>query len=166
MDLQEYKKCLSEIESGKLATLKNLIHHYQNIIILGNGGSNAIALHIAEDYHKMLGIKAIAFGDTPRMSCYTNDYGWDNAYKMFLEHFATDDTLVILISSSGNSKNILNCAKYCVDNSIDIITLSGHSDKNKLKSNFGSHSKLHFWVDSKDYGIVECLHELILHSVI
>lgn len=166
MDLQEYKKCLSEIESGKLATLKNLIHHYQNIIILGNGGSNAIALHIAEDYHKMLGIKAIAFGDTPRMSCYANDYGWDNAYKMFLEHFATDDTLVILISSSGNSKNILNCAKYCVDNSIDMITLSGHSDKNKLKSNFGSHSKLHFWIDSTDYGIVECLHELILHSVI
>ena len=52
MDLQEYKKCLSQIELGKLATLKNLIHHHSNIIILGNGGSNAVALHIAEDYIK------------------------------------------------------------------------------------------------------------------
>ena len=72
MDLQEYKKCLSQIELGKLATLKNLIHHHSNIIILGNGGSNAVALHIAEDYHKMLGVKTITFGDTPRMSCYAN----------------------------------------------------------------------------------------------
>lgn len=166
MDLQEYKKCLSELEAGKLETLKDLIYHYDDIIILGNGGSNAVALHIAEDYHKMLGIKTIAFGDTPRMSCYANDYGWDTAYQMFLEHFVGDNTLVILISSSGNSKNILNCAKYCVSNSIDMITLSGHSEKNKLKSGFGSHSKLHFWVDSTDYGIVEGLHELILHSVI
>lgn len=166
MDLQEYKKCLSELEAGKLETLKDLIYHYDDIIILGNGGSNAVALHIAEDYHKMLGIKTITFGDTPRMSCYANDYGWDNAYQMFLEHFVGDNTLVILISSSGNSKNILNCAKYCVSNSIDMITLSGHSEKNKLKSGFGSHSKLQFWVDSTDYGIVEGLHELILHSVI
>lgn len=166
MDLQEYKKCLSELEAGKLETLKDLIYHYDDIIILGNGGSNAVALHISEDYHKMLGIKTTTFGDTPRMSCYANDYGWDNAYQMFLEHFVGDNTLVILISSSGNSKNILNCAKYCVSNSIDMITLSGHSEKNKLKSGFGSHSKLHFWVDSTDYGIVEGLHELILHSVI
>ncbi len=166
MNLNEFKKCFENLNQDDLNELRRIILFYKDIIILGNGGSNAISQHISEDYTKMLNKRAICFGDSARMSCYANDYGWDNAYQMFLEHFVEDDTLVILISSSGNSKNILNCAKYCVDNSIDMITMSGHSEKNKFKSNFGSHSKLHFWVDSKDYGIVEGLHELILHSVI
>jgi D-sedoheptulose 7-phosphate isomerase len=166
MNLNEYKNCLNSIDESKLKVLKELVHSHTQIIILGNGGSNAISLHIAEDYHKMLGIKSIAFGDSARMSCYANDYGWDNAYKMFLEHFVEERTLVILISSSGNSENILNCAEYCVKNVIPMITLSGHSEQNLLKYHYENASKLHFWINSTDYGIVEGLHELILHSII
>lgn len=166
MNLKEYKDCLNSIDESKLEQLKELVLSHKQIIILGNGGSNAISLHIAEDYHKMLGIKTIPFGDSARMSCYANDYGWDNAYKMFLEHFVEEGTMVILISSSGNSKNILNCANYCVNNNIPMITMSGHLESNKLKNDFEGSSKLHFWINSTDYGIVEGLHELILHSII
>jgi D-sedoheptulose 7-phosphate isomerase len=137
----------------------------KNIIILGNGGSNAISCHIAQDYTKALGVKSLAFGDTSRMSCYANDYGWENAYVKFLEHFANDDTLVILISSSGNSQNILNAAQYCITKH-KMITLSGFDHLNKLKTVYGPHSLLHFYIPATDYGIVEIAHEFILHSVI
>jgi D-sedoheptulose 7-phosphate isomerase len=99
------------------------------------------------------------------MSCYGNDYGWDHAYAKFLEHFADPETLVILISSSGNSQNILNAAEYCLGKN-NMVTLSGFNQDNKLKTIYGPQSLLHFYIPSTDYGIVEILHELVLHSVI
>lgn len=166
MNLQDYSKCLSEIDKHKIELLKEYVNNASDIIILGNGGSNAISCHIAEDYTKMLNKKTLCFGDSARMSCYANDYGWDNAYKMFLEHFVSKNTLVILISSSGNSSNIIKSAEYCRDNKINMITMSGFSESNKLKLEFEKNSLLHFWVNNNDYGIIECLHELILHSII
>ena len=166
MNIKEYQKCFEKLDQNKLNQLKQIIENFQDIIILGNGGSNAISCHLAEDYTKALNKKAICFGDSARLSCYANDYGWENAYTKFVEHFFTPKTLVILISSSGNSKNIINVAEYCVDNEIPIITLSGFNENNQLKTNYEPNSKIHFWINSQDYGIVECLHELILHSVI
>jgi len=166
MNIKEYQKCFEELDQNKLIYLKEIINNFQDIIILGNGGSNAISCHLAEDYTKALNKKAICFGDSARLSCYANDYGWENAYTQFIIQFATPKTLIILISSSGNSKNILNVAEYCKINKISMITLSGFNKDNQLKTNYESESKLHFWINSQDYGIVECLHELILHSVI
>ena len=166
MILNTYRHCLDRISQDDLDKLKSIIDSYHDVIILGNGGSNAISCHIAEDYTKALGKRALCFGDSARMSCYANDYGWDNAYTKYIEHFTTDQTLVILISSSGNSVNILNAAQYCIENNIPIIILSGFSNTNKLNINFGQKSLLSFYVDSNDYGVVECIHELILHSII
>lgn len=166
MDINEFTKLVSSLNSEELALLKSTILSSKSIMILGNGGSNAISCHIAEDYTKVLKIKTICFGDSARMSCYANDYGWDMAYLNFLRDMLEPDMVVILISSSGNSKNIINCAQFCTEHSIQMITLSGFSSDNELKSKFGDKSILHFWVDSIDYGIVECIHELILHSVI
>jgi D-sedoheptulose 7-phosphate isomerase len=166
MNLNEFKKCFENLNQDDLNELRRIILFYKDIIILGNGGSNAISQHISEDYTKMLNKRAICFGDSARMSCYANDYGWENSYKMFVEQFASNTTLVILISSSGNSKNISNTANFCKENKIPMITMSGFSKENELKNKFGDDSLIHFWVDSNDYGIVEILHELILHSVI
>lgn len=166
MNLLEYKSCLDSINEKDLSLLKAVINHSRHIILLGNGGSNAITCHIAQDYTKALKKRAICFGDSSRLTCYANDYGWEMAYAKFLEEFSDPDSLVILISSSGNSQNIINCAQYCVDNNLKMITLSGFSSDNKLKTSYSDNSLIHFYVNSHDYGIVECLHELILHSVI
>lgn len=165
MNLQKFRECVGAVNEADLKKLKDYVLGANNIIILGNGGSNAISCHIAQDYTKALGVRSLAFGDTSRMSCYANDYGWENAYVKFLEHFANKDTLVILISSSGNSQNILNTAQYCITNH-KMITLSGFDKLNKLKTVYGPHSLLHFHVEADDYGIVEITHEFILHSVI
>lgn len=165
MNLQKFKECLETVQESDLKALSDLIHGARHIILLGNGGSNAITCHIAQDYTKALGKKALCFGDSSRLTCYANDYGWEFAYKKFLEQFMEEDTVVVLLSSSGNSQNILNCAQYCVERGNKLVTLSGFSEDNQLRTMYADKS-LHFYVPSKDYGIVECLHELILHSVI
>jgi len=162
MDLNHTQK---EIEKIKLLVekLKSIVDEAENIIIIGNGGSNSIASHIAQDYTKVLGKKAISFSDPSRLTCYMNDYGIEDAYMKFIEHFSQKNTLVILISSSGESKNIVNAAQYCNENNLDLITLSGFDSNNLLRS---FNSKLSYWVDSKDYGIVECVHQIFLHSIL
>jgi D-sedoheptulose 7-phosphate isomerase len=165
MNLQNYKTCIDTIDVNALNKLKYIVDEHTNIIILGNGGSNAISCHIAQDYTKALGKKALCFGDSSRLSCYANDYGWDHAYTKFIEHFAEKDTLIILLSSSGNSQNILNAADYC-KSKFKMITLSGFDNDNKLKTQYSAQSELHFYVNSTDYGIVESVHELILHSIL
>lgn len=157
---------LTTISNIDLQKLKDKILFANSTIILGNGGSNAIASHMAEDYTKALKIPSLCFSDAARLTCYANDYGYENAFVQFLKEFATKDHVVILISSSGNSTNILKCATYCIDNDIDFVSLSGFKTDNKLKICAENNSKLHFWIDSTDYGVVECCHEIILHSVI
>lgn len=166
MNLQELKSCLDGIDKEQLYCLGVTIHRHKHIILLGNGGSNAITGHIAQDYTKALGKKAICFCDSSRLTCYANDYGWEHAYTKFLEQFVEPESLVILISSSGNSQNILNAAQFCADRKQPMITLSGFESNNKLRTQFRTHSLANFYVPSKDYGIVEYLHGIILHSVI
>ena len=166
MNISELKKQIDKINLENISKLKKIINNVNKIIILGNGGSNSIASHIAQDYTKVLGKKAISFSDASRLTCYINDYGMDNAYVKFIEHLHDHDTLVILISSSGNSINILNSAKFCVENNISIVILSGFDESNSLNKNFTNNSLLSFWVNSNDYGIVEILHTIILHSIL
>lgn len=161
------QNALGEINNEDLEYLKKVVlRNTSEIIILGNGGSNAISAHMAEDYTKALKKKSIAFTDGARLTCYANDYGYENAFKQYLEEFSTTNSLVILISSSGNSKNILNCAQYCVDNNTEFIILSGFNTNNSLRLMYKDKALIDFWVNSRDYGVVECVHEIILHSVI
>lgn len=166
MNLQEFKHCLDTFDLHQQTQLKNVISQYHNIIILGNGGSSAIASHLAEDYTKALNKRAMSFGDTATLSCFANDYGWDMAYKMYLHHYALAGSLVILISSSGKSANILNAAEHAKTLNFDMITMSGFEPDNTLRTIYSPASLMHFYIPSKDYGIVESLHSLILHSVI
>lgn len=162
MNISNMKKFLDVIENNK-ESLRSIVNKYKNIIILGNGGSNAIASHISEDYTKVLKKRCLSFSDAARLTCYTNDYGQDKAFVEFLKDFVIQDTLVILISSSGNSENIVNCAKHCKTYNIPFISLSGFSAVNKLNT---YESLLNFHISSQDYGEIECSHEMFLHSII
>jgi len=165
--IEEIKTCLENINDVKINTLKDMVlNSGGKIIILGNGGSNAISAHIAEDYTKALKKPSLAFTDGAMLTCYANDYGYHLAFKQYLSEFHDKDGLVILISSSGNSKNIIECANYCVQNSLKFVILTGFDKNNSLKKNYSDKASLEFWVDSTNYGVVECIHEIILHSVI
>ena len=163
MNLEEIEFELNIIE-GLKPKLDKIVSLFNDIIIIGNGGSNSIASHISQDYTKVLGKRAFSFSDPSRLTCYINDYGRDSAYVKFLEHFCNKDTLTILISSSGNSDNIINAAKFCEDQNYHYISLSGFSKHNKLNTLNGS--TLKYWTNSSDYGVVECCHQIFLHSII
>ena len=165
MNLFELSTEVQKINCMYADKYNKLLTQYKDIIILGNGGSNAVSLHIAEDYSKVLKKRALAFGDAPRLTCYFNDYGVENAYVEFIRDFTTPETLHILISSSGESFNIINCASYCKNNSKDMIILTGFKEDNLLRK-FAGVAKMEYWVDSEDYGVVEIAHETLLHSVI
>ena len=154
-----------EIDNMKnlVFSLDTLVRSHEKIIIIGNGGSNSIASHISQDYTKALGKKALCFSDPSRLTCYINDYGIEDAYRVFVEEFSDTDTLVIAISSSGSSDNILNVVRYCNDKSINVVTLSGFEKSNPLNQ---LDCNINYWVDSKDYGVIECAHLVFLHSII
>ncbi len=163
MNLNKLQLEVSKITEDVKNSLGYWINNHKEIIIIGNGGSNSIASHISQDYTKVLDKKSYSFSDPSRLTCYINDYGRDNAYAEFLDDFTEKDTLVILISSSGNSMNIVNAAKYCENNNITYLALTGFNSNNKL-NNMNPMWRWH--VDSSDYGVVECVHQIVLHSIL
>jgi D-sedoheptulose 7-phosphate isomerase len=139
-----------------------MIRPMKRIFFLGNGGSNSICSHMMEDYGKMGRFKTFSFSDAALITCYANDYGYEQAMAEYLKlHFEPGDML-IAISSSGNSKNITNAVQVAKDQGGKVITLSGFKPDNRLKQM----GDLNFFLESNSYGIVECYHQVILHIVL
>ena len=86
---------------------------YKRIIILGNGGSSSVASHISQDYMKFHEKKVSILSDPSMITMLSNDFGYRKAYKKFLEYYVEKDTLVIIMSSGGESKNMINCVNWC-----------------------------------------------------
>ena len=135
--------------------IKNINYKKGKLIIVGNGGSAAIASHLSIDFTKAAKIRAINFNESSLLTCFSNDFGYENWVAEALGFYADKDDLVILISSSGNSKNIVNGALKAKEIGLPLITFSGFSSENELKK-LGDYN---FWVDSRDYNLVETVHQ-------
>jgi D-sedoheptulose 7-phosphate isomerase len=133
------------------------------IIIAGNGGSAAMASHVSVDLTKAAGIRAINFNEADLITCFANDYGYENWITKALEFYIEKFDLVILISSSGQSKNLLNAACWLKSQNVPFVTLTGFEKTNPLHSSGGD---VNFWVDSKSYNIVEMTHHIWLLSIV
>ena len=136
----------------------------KKVIFVGNGGSAGIASHQSVDYWKNGKIKAIAFNDSSLLTCIANDYGYPYVFEKPLQMFAEEGDLLIAISSSGNSENILNGVKAARNKNCSVVTMSGFRSDNKLSA-LGD---LNFYVPSKDgeYGQVEIIHLALCHNVL
>ena len=149
---EEFKKYVKKFNS------------HDRFILLGNGGSNAVAAHIAQDFlskHKI----ALAVTDTAMLSCFANDFEYKNVFSKFLSHYASFETFVIIISSSGNSENILEAIQFCEENKISYGILTGFDSNNKARSKDKTYCCFDYHVDSHDYGVVECVHQIFLHGI-
>ena len=147
--------------AGKI--IKSTIEKDASIWWVGNGGSAAICSHLSQDILNKLGARSFFLGDTSLMTCMANDFGYENVYLQPLERLARPQDLLIAISSSGNSENILLCAEMALTRDMDLITLSGFKNSNKL---WNMESDLSFFVPADLFGIVELSHEAILHGII
>jgi D-sedoheptulose 7-phosphate isomerase len=166
MNLSKLSDIINQISSDQVSTLKQLVLDTTEIILIGNGGSNAIASHIAVDYTKFLNKRCYVPNASDMLSMMVNDYGIENMYSKFIEYNYSPNQLAILISSSGNSANIVNAAYKCNELNIPIVLLSGFSPMNKLNLLEYKNIKMNYWVDSTNYGEVEMAHHIFLHSII
>ena len=128
------------------------------IILAGNGGSAAMASHVAVDFTKNASIRAINFNEADLITCFANDYGYENWVEQALKFYADENDLVILISSSGNSENIIRAAQYAKEQNATIVGFSGMKSNNRLRS----FCDFDFWVDNMSYNIIENIHSIWL----
>ena len=138
---------------------------HDRIIILGNGGSSSVASHISQDYMKFKGKKVSILSDPSMITMLANDFGYKKAYQKFLEYYVEDNTLVIIMSSGGESKNMVNCVKWCEDNDVSYGVLTGFSPNNKIYL-MAENALWNYHIDSDSYGVVECVHQIFLHGVV
>ena len=128
--------------------------------VIGNGGSAAIASHVANDMNTA-GIRAMALNDASALTCLSNDFGYEHVFSKQLEwHGKRGDTL-IAISSSGESINIIMAVEAAIKTGMFVVTLSGFAPDNDLRSR----GDLNFYVPSSSYGFVEMAHHVILHAI-
>lgn len=142
--------------------IKQCSQKSKKLIFIGNGGSAGIASHQAVDYWKNGKIKAITFNDASLLSCISNDYGYHRVFAEPIKQFAEPGDLLIAISSSGRSRNILEAVEAARDSKCVVVTLSGFDKTNPLRSK----GDINFYVPSYSYGHVEVSHLTILHAML
>ncbi len=130
-------------------------------MLIGNGASAAIASHAAIDLWNNGIIKAATFGDSALLTCISNDFGYEQVYAKPVGFFGESTDVLLAISSSGRSKNILNAVAEARSKGLTILTMSGFDEDNPLRSA----GILNFYVPSHTYGLVESVHQYICHWI-
>ncbi len=131
------------------------------VFFAGNGASAAIASHCALDFTKQGKIRSQCFNEAALLTAFSNDYGYDQWVVRALTAYAEPEDLVVLISSSGRSPNMVNAAGYARNAGMKVVTFTGFAPDNPLKA-LGD---VNFWVDSQSYNLIECTHMFWLMAV-
>jgi D-sedoheptulose 7-phosphate isomerase len=132
------------------------------ILLAGNGASASIASHLATDFSKQGGVRAMAFNDANLITALGNDCGYENWIAKALDYYADPQDIVILISSSGKSPNVVKAAQRGKELGLYVAAFTGFAKDNPL----GAMADINLWADSRAYNIVECTHMIWLAAVI
>ena len=155
----EIKKKLINLKKIFITTKKNR----KKILIFGNGGSAAIASHFSVDLTKNAKIRCTNYNESDLITCFSNDFGYERWVEMAIKYYGNKGDVLIVISSSGKSKNMINaCIAARKKKFSKIITLTGHLVNNPVKK-LGD---INLWVNSKAYNYVENIHQFWLLSLV
>lgn len=153
-------------EDNAYQTVINMVTHMGNgkarLFFIGNGGSAAVASHMAIDYMKNGGFPTFGPGDAAQITCLGNDLGFARIYSTIIERHGQLGDVLFAISSSGLSGDILEAVKFAKIKMMNVVTLSGFDMDNALRSK----GQVNFYVPSYYYGTVEICHLAILHSIL
>ena len=157
---------LKNVDTNLINASVNLIDNTKKnknkIYIVGNGGSSSIASHVSVDFTKVAKINCSTFNNANLITCFANDYKYENWVVEAIKAYSLEQDLFILISSSGTSKNIVNAAQYCKQKKMNLITLSGFKKNNPLSQR----GNINFHVESEEYNFIEMTHHIILLSIV
>ena len=135
----------------------------KKILIFGNGGSAAIASHFSVDLTKNAGVRCLNFNEADLITCFANDYGFEHWVEKAIDFYGDEGDLLIVISSSGRSQNMLNGVKAARNGNFkSVVTLSGFAEDNPLNQ-LGD---INLWLDSKAYNFVENIHQIWLLIIV
>ena len=161
--LERYRQSLIETDvSGELIRMKEMLLEVKErgnkVIVSGNGGSAAIAGHIAVDFTKQAGIRTVNFNEPNLITCVANEYGYEKWVSKAIHFYGAKGDIAILISTSGSSLNMLNAAKTAKELNMQVVTFTGFDEENPLKQS----GNLNLWVNSRAYNVVENTHQIWL----
>ena len=149
---------------GKVADLIKVFNAKGNkVLIFGNGGSAAISSHFSVDLTKNAGVRCVNCNEADLITCFANDYGYERWVEKAVDFYGDEGDLLIVISSSGSSKNMLNGVKAARNGKFKaVVTFSGFKEDNPLRQ-LGD---INIWVDSKAYNFVENIHQIWLLAIV
>lgn len=155
-----------ELEIGDFySRLGELLDGYRcegKLMFVGNGGSASIASHMAVDFSKNARIPAQCFNDGATLTCLGNDLGYDQVFAHQVASFGQLGDLLVAISSSGNSDNIVNAVLAARSRGCRVLTMSGFGADNRLRK-LGDYN---VYVPSGEYGFVEIVHLGLCHALL
>lgn len=131
------------------------------IHLIGNGGSASVVAHAQNDLVKACGLRAMVYQDVPLLTAYANDHGYAQGYSDALSIWLDERDVLIAVSSSGASPNILQAATVAKEIGAVVVTCSGFKVDNPLRQI----GHLNFYVPSDKYGQVELTHAALLHCL-
>lgn len=134
----------------------------RKLMFIGNGGSASIASHMATDFMKNGRVRATAFNDPMVLTCLGNDLGYERIFEFQIDNHGEANDLLVAVSSSGKSPNILNGVAAARRKKAKVVTFSGFKPANSLRDM----GDLNFYVPSGEYGVVELLHCSLIHCVL
>ena len=148
----------------KVADLLNAVHRDgKKALIFGNGGSAAISSHFSVDLTKNAGMRCANFNEADLITCFANDYGFERWVEKAVDFYGDEGDMLIVISSSGSSKNMLNGVRAARNGKFKaVVTLSGFDTDNPLRQ-LGD---INLWIDSKAYNFVENIHQVWLLAIV
>ncbi len=157
---------LKSIEKSGIIITKAL-ENGKKIFSCGNGGSMCDAMHFAEELtgrfrENRKSIPAVAISDASHISCVSNDFGYEFIFSRYLESWAENGDILMAISTSGNSKNVIKAAKIAKEKNMKIIALTG-KDGGELSKNCDVEIRVsHFGYADR----IQEIHIKIIHSII
>lgn len=131
----------------------------RKVLLVGNGGSAAIVSHMQNDLCKMVGVRALVFTEQPLLTAISNDHGYPCAFGKLISLWVHPGDLLVAVSSSGRSENMLLAVEALRKVSGEVITFTGFVPDNPLRA-LGD---LNFYVASDAYGFVETAHAALGH---
>jgi len=150
------------LEAGAVRAITTILSKKsegRKIIIIGNGGSAAIASHMQNDLCKAVGVRSLVFNEAPLLSALSNDLSYVAAFEVLIDLWAEEGDVLIAISSSGQSENIIRAADAAKKKGCSVITLSGFKRDNSLRNR----GLINFYVPADLYGFVELGHSILTH---
>ena len=162
MQVTDYKGCQLNQEEGLFRwceITRKVKESNATMYMVGNGASAAMASHMAVDASKNAGFRSMAFNDAAFMTAVSNDISYKECFAVPLRRFANPGDVLVTISSSGNSPNVIRAIETSREIDLKVITLSGMQPDNSSRKK----GDLNFYIPASTYGIVEASHQVLLH---